>query len=506
MNERGPLTLGTAGHIDHGKTALVQQLTGAHTDRLPEERERGITIVLGYAQLVLPSGRKLSVVDVPGHERFVRTMVAGATGVDLFLMVIAADDGVKPQTVEHAAVLRALNVSRGVVAVTKADVADPGPALEAAAELLPGHEAIACSSRLGTGLDELRAALDRVAARVTSRAATPGPPILHIDRAFSVQGRGVVVTGTLWSGAIHQGDSLALLPGGARVRVRGLQIHDVPVGHAAAGQRVAANLSGVRLRDVSRGDVLAAPDALAEVDVLDCALEMAGVRHGERVRIHHGTRDATGRAAHLEENLWQLRLERPLLAADGDRVVVRRLAPPDTVGGGVVLDAAARRHGRRRELLDRLRRRRDGSPEPEPEPERSAAPIPATAQASSVAPPAAFAEAESRLREAGIALISESQLTEDAVVLRALRETGSAVRVSGRLYAPHDVVDEVRDRVVEVIRAEGDITLARLRDALGTSRKSAQAWLEHFDGARVTVRLPDDRRVLSRRHSRSAAE
>ena len=505
MSDSGPLTLGTAGHIDHGKTALVQRLTGVDTDRLPEERARGITIVLGYAPLLLPSGRRLSVVDVPGHERFVRTMVAGATGVDLFLMVIAADDGVKPQTIEHAAVLSALDVREGVLAVTKADIADPGPALEEAAELLPGHEAIACSSRLGTGLDELRAALDRAAARATSRAATPGPPVLHIDRAFSVQGRGVVVTGTLWSGTMHEGDSLALLPSGARVRVRGLQVHDVPVGQADAGQRVAANLNGVRLRDVGRGDVLAAPGALAEADVLDCALELAGVRHGERVRVHHGTRDATGRAAHLEGNLWQLRLERPLLAADGDRVVVRRLAPPDTVGGGVVLDAAARRHGRRRELLDRLRRRRDGEPEPAPEPERSVPPVPET-EAPPDVPSGALAEAEARLRGAGIALISESQLTEDGAVLRALRESGIAVRVSGRLYAPSDVVEEVRDRVVEVISTEGDITLARLRDALGTSRKSAQAWLEHFDGTRVTVRLPDDRRVLSRRHSRSTAE
>jgi selenocysteine-specific elongation factor len=504
MSESGPLTLGTAGHIDHGKTALVQQLTGVQTDRLPEERERGITIVLGYAPLALPSGRRLSVVDVPGHERFVRTMVAGATGVDLFLMVVAADDGVKPQTVEHAAVLRALNVTEGVVAVTKADLADPDPAIEAAAELLPGREAIACSSRLGTGLAELRAALDRAAARTTSRAGRPGPPILHIDRAFSVHGRGVVVTGTLWSGTIHDGETLALLPGGARVRVRGLQVHDVPMERVAAGQRVAANLGGVRLRDVHRGDVLAAPGALAEVDVLDCALELADVRHGERVRVHHGTRDVTGRAAHLAENLWQLRLERPVLAADGDRLVVRRLAPPDTVGGGVVLDATARRHGRRSELLDHLRRRRDGAPEPEPEPR--AAPPPVAAKAPPVAPPAALAEAEARLRDAGIALISESQLTDDAAVLHALRETGRAIRVSGRLYAPADVADEVRDRVVEIIVAEGDITLARLRDALGTSRKSAQAWLEHFDGTRVTVRLPDDRRVLTRRHSRAAAE
>src|SRR5215218_7126930 len=194
---RPPLTLGTAGHIDHGKTALVRALTGVDTDRLPEERARGISIELGYAPLVLPSGRRLSVVDVPGHERFVRTMVAGATGIDLFLMVVAADDGVMPQTREHAAVLAALGVSVGVVAVTKSDVADPARAAQEAAALLPGAEIVAVSAKTGVGLDELRAALTRAAARASGRAGA-GPLRLHVDRAFSVRGAGTVVTGTLW--------------------------------------------------------------------------------------------------------------------------------------------------------------------------------------------------------------------------------------------------------------------------------------------------------------------
>src|SRR5213083_2586869 len=172
-----PLTLGTAGHIDHGKTALINALTGYNTDRLPEERSRGISIELGYARLDLPSGRRLSVVDAPGHERFVRTMVAGATGIDLFLMVIAADDGVMPQTREHAAVLRGLGIERGVVAVTKSDLADPALALRQAAELLPGVTAVPCSVRTGAGLDELRAALDGVAAQLPGRAGGDGAPV-----------------------------------------------------------------------------------------------------------------------------------------------------------------------------------------------------------------------------------------------------------------------------------------------------------------------------------------
>src|SRR5689334_3250576 len=188
----GPLTLGTAGHIDHGKTALIRALTGVDTDRLPEERARGISIELGYAALALPSGRRLSVIDVPGHERFVRTMVAGATGIDLYLMTVAADDGVMPQTREHAAVLHALGIAAGVVAVTKSDLIDPELAMLEASELLPGAELVAVSSRTGDGLIGLAQTLERVAAGLRSRATVAGPPRLHIDRAFTIRGAGTV--------------------------------------------------------------------------------------------------------------------------------------------------------------------------------------------------------------------------------------------------------------------------------------------------------------------------
>ncbi len=204
MTASGPLTLGTAGHIDHGKTALVRALTGVDTDRLPEERERGISIALGYAPLTLPSGRRLSLIDVPGHERFVRTMVAGASGVDLYLMVVAADDGVMPQTVEHAAVLSALDVTAGVVAITKVDLADPGRAEREVRALLPDAGAVVpCSAETGAGVAEVAAALDAVAADLPTRAELSGEPLLHIDRSFTVAGIGTVVTGTLWSGTLH---------------------------------------------------------------------------------------------------------------------------------------------------------------------------------------------------------------------------------------------------------------------------------------------------------------
>ena len=227
------LTLGTAGHIDHGKTTLVRALTGVDTDRLPEERERGISIELGFARMDLPSGRWLSVVDVPGHERFVRTMVAGATGIDLFLLVVAADDGVMPQTREHLAVLEQLEVPGGVVALTKADVAGAEERALAQAEVeellaagpFAAAPVVSVSAARGTGLDELRARLETAARAAPDRARLGGPARLHVDRSFTLQGIGTVVTGTLWSGSIARGAEVRIEPGGARARVRGVEVH-----------------------------------------------------------------------------------------------------------------------------------------------------------------------------------------------------------------------------------------------------------------------------------------
>jgi selenocysteine-specific elongation factor len=489
-----PLTLGTAGHIDHGKTRLVTALTGVDTDRLPDEKARGISIELGYAPLALPSGRRLSVVDVPGHERFVRTMVAGASGIDFYLMVVAADDGVMPQTVEHATVLDALGVGTGVVAVTKADVTDPARASAEARELLPGAEIVVCSARTGAGVEEVRAALDRAAVALRGRGEDPGEPILHVDRAFTIRGAGTVVTGTLWSGAVAAGDRLALLSGndeGRTVRVRSVQVHDEPVERAGAGQRVAVNLVGVSVDEVARGDVVAAPGAVAPTRTLDCELDVRDAQHGMRAHLHHGTREAPGRFAALGDGLWQVRLERPLLARAGDRVVVRSIAPPDTLGGGVVLDPAARRHGRRADVLARLERLRRGEPEPAP------APAPAAPEPEPAALSAPALALEQRLLDAGHEPPSAAELDPDD--LQALRDAGRAVRVGRSMYAHPDALAAVRARVEAIIAAEGSITLARLRDELDTSRKFAQGHLEHLDAERVTKRLPDDSRVLRRR-------
>ena len=464
-----PLTVGTAGHIDHGKTALIAALTGVDTDRLPEEKARGISIALGYAPLRLPSGRRVSVVDVPGHERFVRTMVAGATGVDLHLMVVAADDGVMPQTIEHATVLTALGVTDGVVAVTKADIADPGPAAEAARELMGGVEVVPCSARTGTGVPDVAAALDRIAARVASRAGAGGEALLHVDRSFTIRGAGTVVTGTLWSGSVARGDVLTLLPRDMPVRVRGVQVHDEHVERAEAGQRVALNLAGVDRRAVGRGDVLAAAGAVTPSTVLDASLELRDADHGMRVHIHHGTREAPGRLASLGDGLWQLRLERPVLARRGDRVVVRSVAPPDTLGGGIVLEPHARRHGPRPDFVARLERLRRGEPEPEPARAEPAAAADGAAPEDPQLSAAALA-LEERLRAAGHEPPSEADLGDAAAEIPALREAGRAVRVGRSMYAHPDANADVRDRVVAIVESEGEITLARLRDELHTSR------------------------------------
>jgi selenocysteine-specific elongation factor len=499
-----PLTLGTAGHIDHGKTALVGALTGTNTDRLAEEHARGISIALGYARLVLPSGRQLSVVDVPGHERFVRTMVAGATGIDLFLMTIAADDGVMPQTQEHARILEALGLRVGVVAVTKSDLADPEIAMLEAAELLPGVEVIAVSARTGDGLDGLLAALERAADSIPSRAESQSPARLHVDRSFTIRGAGTVVTGTLWSGAIGRGDELGLLPGSRRVRVRAVQVHDQPVPAAPAGQRVAVNLTGVAVSEVERGDVLVAPDArLSPTYLIDAQLHFPGQRPepGDRIHVHHGTRETPARLAWLGGAFWQLRLEQPLVPAAGDRLVIRQIAPPDTLGGGAVLDPHPRKHGPGRELLARLERLARGEPDgddEEPDVPRGASVLEAAAP-----PPlsgAALAAAE-RLRAAGYEPPLDSEL--DAEDLAALRTAGTAVRVSRQLHYHSEILEEIRSRMTALAQANGgSVTLAQLRDELGTSRKFAQALLEHFDSEKVTIRRGDEHVLRSHREGR----
>lgn len=353
------VVVGTAGHIDHGKSSLVLALTGTDPDRLKEEKARGITVDLGFAHLE-HAGVNYAFVDVPGHERFVRNMLAGAAGFDVVLLVVAADESVMPQTREHIEICRLLGVRSAVVALSRTDlVADP-EFIEIAAlevrELLQGSPlaeapVIPVSSKTGEGLDELRGALTAAAGVAEARDAS-GPFRLAVDRAFTMRGFGAVVTGTLVSGQVSVGHDVEVLPGGERARVRGLQVHGAKVETAFAGQRVALNLSGGRLR-LERGAVVASPGDLGSSRMLDARLEVlawaaAAVGDEDRVHLHLGTATALARVRLLggarelapgESGLVQLRLETPLTAVRGDRFIVRRYSPVITIGGGTVLDA-----------------------------------------------------------------------------------------------------------------------------------------------------------------------
>jgi len=359
------LVLGTAGHIDHGKTALIRALTGVDTDRLPEEKARGITIDLGFAPLDLPGGLRAGVVDVPGHEGLVRTMVSGATGIDLVLLVVAADEGVMPQTREHVAICELLGIERGVVALTKCDATAEDMAdlaAEDAAELLSGTSlagapVVRVSALTGEGIDALRDALAKAFAATEARTPRTGPPRLSIDRSFAARGFGSVVTGTLVGGPLRIGDAVEIFPGGARGRVRGLQSHGVSVEHAEPGSRCAVNLQSVDLEDLARGRVVSAPGALAPTRSADARvdwLEVAPRSDGPTaVEFLAGTAERRARAAPIGADAFRpgshayarLHIEGeavPLLP--GDRFVLRGFARTamggSTLGGGVILDVA----------------------------------------------------------------------------------------------------------------------------------------------------------------------
>lgn len=372
------IVVGTAGHIDHGKSSLVRALTGIDPDRLKEEKARGITIELGFAHAVI-AGVPVAFVDVPGHERFVRTMLAGVGGIDCVLLIVAADESVMPQTREHFDICRLLRVPRGIVVLTKADAADDDTRAlvrEDVRELVQGSflesaPVIEVSSTTGAGLDALRAALAAEAGQVAPRP-TEGAARLPIDRAFSMKGFGTVVTGTLVAGRLAPDVELAVLPGGRRVKVRGVQVHGRAAAEAVAGQRAAVNLGGVEVSEVSRGETLAAPGTLSETRRVDAEIDLLPstrpLKHGARVRVHNGTAEVLGRVsiagvatevAPGGRALVRLRLESPAVLTRHDRFILRAYSPPATIGGGVVLDPAPTRPGIRsadgRAALERLR-------------------------------------------------------------------------------------------------------------------------------------------------------
>ncbi|MBR2308951.1 MAG: selenocysteine-specific translation elongation factor [Oscillospiraceae bacterium] len=358
--------IGTAGHVDHGKTLLIKALTGIDTDRLIEEKKRGITIELGFAHLDWPDGTQAGIVDVPGHEKFIKNMLTGAGGIDLAMLVIAADDGVMPQTVEHLDILTLLGIKDGLVVITKADMVDPEwlelmqeeIAGKVAGTFLEGKPIHTVSAYTGQGIPELREMLRQLVQKAEEKSLRI-PFRLPVDRVFSVEGFGTVVTGTLIEGAIHEGDLAELVPSGIQTRIRNLQVHGKTVPTAYAGQRVAINLTNVKKTDIRRGDAVAKPGSVRVSRMLDVRLQNLKdsgriIKHDSQVHLFHGAAELLAKVVLFgqeelkpgESCYAQLRLTEPIASKNGDRFVIRFFSPLETIGGGVILDDQPRRHKR----------------------------------------------------------------------------------------------------------------------------------------------------------------
>ncbi|MFR4668782.1 MAG: selenocysteine-specific translation elongation factor [Intestinibacter bartlettii] len=356
--------LGTAGHIDHGKTTLIKALTGRETDNLKEEKQRGISINLGFTYFDLPSKKRVGIVDVPGHEKFIKNMLAGACGIDIVLLVIAADEGVMPQTIEHLDILNYLDVKRGIIVLTKCDLVD-----EEFIELvkddirektkglfIEGASIVEVDSVSRRGLDKLVQKIDEISEDIEEKK-TDAPSRMSIDRVFSLKGFGTIVTGTLIEGKISVDDEMTIYPSEKKVKVRNLQVHGCDVKTAYAGQRTAINLSNIKVSEIQRGGVIAQTGSVEESMMIDVNISLVehckkSLKHWDRIRIFHGTKQILCRIVPLNEDeiqygesgYAQLRLEEKIVAKKGDRFIIRSYSPMDTIGGGVIIDTAPKKH------------------------------------------------------------------------------------------------------------------------------------------------------------------
>lgn len=377
------IIIGTAGHVDHGKTALIKALTGIETDRIKEEKKRGITIELGFAYLDLPDGEKAGIIDVPGHEKFVKNMLAGAGGIDLALLVVAADEGFMPQTREHLGILSLLNISEGIIVVTKKDMVDEDwleivcdeVRQEVQGTFLENAQIIPVSSYTGEGIEQLRQAIFTMIDQKTQIKNLDVPFRIPVDRIFSVEGFGTVITGTLIEGTMKVGDPVTVYPSRIESRIRNLQVHSQDVQEAYAGQRVAVNLAGLKKTDLNKGDVIAVPDSMHTTMMIDIHLTVLKdcdreIRNATRLHLYHGTRDILCKIVLLDRDsvgagescYAQLRLEEEIAVKTGDRFVLRFYSPVETIGGGVILDSNPFKHKRNdATVLESLKLKEGGS-------------------------------------------------------------------------------------------------------------------------------------------------
>lgn len=443
------IILGTAGHVDHGKTTLVRYITGINLDRLKEEISRGITIDLGFAPFILPNGQRIGIVDVPGHEKFIKNMLAGATGIDIVLFVIAADEGVMPQTREHMDILRLLGVSRGVVVLTKIDAVDEEwlelvreDVIEFLRESpLKDAPVLEVSSVTGDGIPALLDSISELCAGVQERSPA-GISRLAVDRVFTLSGFGTVLTGTLWGGTIRQGDTLELLPAGKSARVRSLQVHGEKREEAYAGERVAVNLTGIEKDLAGRGSWLATPGALRESHRIDFRMELLPgapkIEQRTRVHVHHGTAAVLARITLLDRDslapgescFAQLVLEEPLTVLPGDRLVLRFYSPVFTIGGGIVLDTAAIKYKRRfmEHELSRLAALYSGDPEQ----------ILLASMKKDTRP----------WQAAQITACLQTSEQKAAELVRTLVDKGRLLQLEGGYYFPAEAAEKLRDDLV----------------------------------------------------------
>ncbi len=377
------IIIGTAGHVDHGKTALIKALTGIETDRIKEEKKRGITIELGFAYLDLPDGEKAGIIDVPGHEKFVKNMLAGAGGIDLALLVVAADEGFMPQTREHLGILSLLNISEGIIVVTKKDMVDEDwleivcdeVRQEVQGTFLENAQIIPVSSYTGEGIEQLRQAIFTMIDQKTQIKNLDVPFRIPVDRIFSVEGFGTVITGTLIEGTMKVGDPVTVYPSRIESRIRNLQVHSQDVQEAYAGQRVAVNLAGLKKTDLNKGDVIAVPDSMHTTMMIDIHLTVLKdcdreIRNATRLHLYHGARDILCKIVLLDRDsvgagescYAQLRLEEEIAVKTGDRFVLRFYSPVETIGGGVILDSNPFKHKRNDAVvLESLKLKEGGS-------------------------------------------------------------------------------------------------------------------------------------------------
>ncbi|MBC5995648.1 selenocysteine-specific translation elongation factor [Romboutsia ilealis] len=377
------IIIGTAGHIDHGKTTLIKALTGRDTDTLKEEKQRGISINLGFTYFDLPSNKRAGIVDVPGHEKFIKNMLAGSSGIDIVLLVIACDEGVMPQTIEHLDILNFLDIKNGIIVLTKCQNADEDfkeLVKEDIREKLDGSflenvDMIEVDSISGYGIDKLINKIDDISNVIGSKKED-SPSRLNIDRVFSVKGFGTVITGTLLEGKIKIDDELQIYPKGIKAKIRGIQVHGENVEVAYAGQRTAINISNVKVEEIERGDVLADINSLEESKMLDVKISLVKhtnkeLKHWDRLKLYHGTKEILCRAVPLDKDYIknnesayvQLRLEEGIVAKKGDRFVIRTYSPMETIGGGVIIDTSVKKHKKfNSKVIESLRLKELGKP------------------------------------------------------------------------------------------------------------------------------------------------